>query len=49
MQEVNTATDSDTNGSAVTSVPTLGQWALILLSIVLAGFTAMRLHRARRI
>lgn len=33
--------------AVVTPVPTLGQWALMLLSVVLAGFAATSLRRAR--
>lgn len=48
------ATDTDTqkvpttpgNGTA-TSVPTLGEWALMLLSTVMAGFAGLRLRRLR--
>ena len=52
----NSATDTDTpkgpttpGGGAITSVPTLGEWALMLLSAVLAGFAALRLRRVRGI
>lgn len=49
-----TATDTDTpkvpttpGGGTTTPVPTLGEWALMLLSVALAGFAALRLRRFR--
>lgn len=46
----NSASDSNTVAGPVAGtanpVPTLGEWALILLSVALAGFAALRLRRS---
>jgi len=49
----NSASDSNTVAGPVAGtanpVPTLGEWALMLLSVALAGFAALRLRRTRGI
>ncbi|UBB18600.1 IPTL-CTERM sorting domain-containing protein [Comamonas odontotermitis] len=45
----NSATDSNTviapTAGSAKSVPTLGEWALMALSMALAGFAALRMRR----
>ncbi|QNP47922.1 IPTL-CTERM sorting domain-containing protein [Diaphorobacter aerolatus] len=41
----NTAVTTLGVGTGVAAVPTLSQWALMLLSVLLAGFAAMRMRR----
>ena len=40
-------TTTPTGPGSVTAIPSLSQWALTLLSLVLGGFAAMRIYRSR--
>lgn len=47
VSQVFSGTVAAVGAVTVTPVPTLGQWALVLLSMVLAGFAAVRVRRVR--
>ncbi|MDR2336010.1 MAG: IPTL-CTERM sorting domain-containing protein [Burkholderiaceae bacterium] len=47
VSQVFSGTVATAGAMAVTPVPTLGQWALVLLSMILAGFAAVGVRRVR--